>query len=151
MLDFLVIGYGNTLRRDDGAGIRAAEAVAALNLPGVRVVLSHQLVPELAEPISRCCGVIFVDATVDAAPDLELRPLEPIDTAQVLAHSTNPRSLLALSKQLFGSVPPAWSLAIPAHDFDFGDSLSPEAQAGIAAAVKKIKQRIPMEIISPSP
>ena len=31
----LVIGYGNTLRGDDGVGPKVAEAVAALALPGV--------------------------------------------------------------------------------------------------------------------
>ena len=31
----LVIGYGNTLRQDDGVGPKTAEAIAALNLPGV--------------------------------------------------------------------------------------------------------------------
>ena len=34
--NLLVIGYGNTLRGDDGLGPRVAEAVAALNLPGDR-------------------------------------------------------------------------------------------------------------------
>jgi hypothetical protein len=33
-----VIGYGNTLRGDDGIGPAVAEAVAALGLPGVRVI-----------------------------------------------------------------------------------------------------------------
>src|SRR5450759_47295 len=33
--DFLVIGYGNTLRRDAGVGPRVAEAVEELHLPNV--------------------------------------------------------------------------------------------------------------------
>jgi hydrogenase maturation protease len=146
MPDFLVIGYGNTLRRDDGAGIKAAEAVAALNLPDVRVITRQQLVPELAETISRARGVVFVDATADAATEVELRNLGPMDVTQVLAHSTDPRSLLALSKELFGSAPPAWSLAIPARDLDFGDSLSSEAESSITAAIEIIQQ-----ISAPSP
>ena len=32
--ELLVIGYGNTLRGDDGVGPRVAEAVEKLNLPG---------------------------------------------------------------------------------------------------------------------
>ncbi|HEY9173382.1 MAG TPA: hydrogenase maturation protease, partial [Verrucomicrobiae bacterium] len=50
--DLLVIGYGNTLRRDDGIGPKVAEAVAELNLPGVRSLACPQLTPELAEPIA---------------------------------------------------------------------------------------------------
>jgi len=35
-VDYLIIGYGNTLRGDDGAGPRVAEAVAGWGLPNVR-------------------------------------------------------------------------------------------------------------------
>jgi hydrogenase maturation protease len=140
MRELLVIGYGNTLRRDDGAGVRVAEAVTALNLPGVRVIARHQLVPELVEAISRAHAVVFVDANAELATDVELNKLEARDATQVLAHSTDPRSLLSLSKQLFGGVPRAWSLTIPAEDLGFGDQLSPHARAGIHTAVEKIKQ-----------
>jgi len=45
----LVIGYGNTLRGDDGLGQRAAEALAQRALPdGVEVLSCHQLTIELA-------------------------------------------------------------------------------------------------------
>ncbi len=36
----VVIGIGNPYRRDDGAGPAVADAIDALHLPGVRVVLS---------------------------------------------------------------------------------------------------------------
>ena len=49
----LVIGYCNTLRSDDGVGPRVAEAVEALDLPGVRAIVRGLLTPELAEPAVR--------------------------------------------------------------------------------------------------
>ena len=61
MTEILVIGYGNTLRSDDGAGQRVAELVAEWKLPNVRSLPVHQLTPELAEPISQAELVIFVD------------------------------------------------------------------------------------------
>ena len=51
---YLIIGVGNTLRRDDGAGILLAEAVAgALAEQGkaVEIRLLQQLLPEMAEEI----------------------------------------------------------------------------------------------------
>ncbi len=46
----LVIGYGNSLRSDDGVGPFVAEAVEALRLPGVHTLICQQLSPEqLAE------------------------------------------------------------------------------------------------------
>ena len=136
----LVVGYGNTLRRDDGVGILVAEAVAALNLAGVEVITRHQLVPELVEPLSLARAVVFVDADAQARGDVQLRLIEPADGAQILAHATDPRSLLALSGQLFGFSPKAWSLGIPADDFGFGDGLSPRAEAGREAALEAIRK-----------
>src|SRR5687767_15002380 len=67
----LVIGYGNTLRRDDGVGPRVAETVGALRLPGVRTLVCQQLSPEHAEPISQADAVVFVDAAVDAPGEVQ--------------------------------------------------------------------------------
>ena len=55
---FLIIGYGNTLRGDDGAGRRVVEALADTLPPGAAVSL-HQLTPEWAETISHVDHVIF--------------------------------------------------------------------------------------------
>jgi hydrogenase maturation protease len=44
----LLIGYGNTLRNDDGVGVRIAEIIAEENRPHVQVIATHQLTPELA-------------------------------------------------------------------------------------------------------
>jgi hypothetical protein len=51
--EILVIGYGNTLRGDDGVGPRVAEAIEELNLPGVRTLVCQLLTPEFADPIAR--------------------------------------------------------------------------------------------------
>ena len=66
MTDLLVIGYGNDLRSDDGAGRAVAEAIAERDLPGVEVRSMSQLTPELSLEISGRRVVVFVDADVDA-------------------------------------------------------------------------------------
>jgi len=137
--DVLVIGYGNTLRGDDGVGPRVAEAVEALHLPGVRTLVCQQLSPEHAAPIAQAQTVIFVDASVDAPREVQFRPLEPNDTTQLLAHAADPRTMLALSRDVFGHVPKAWWLTIPAIEMEFGEQLTPQAQRGLAEAVEKIQ------------
>jgi len=137
--DLLVIGYGNRMRGDDGAGPRVAEAVAALNYPGVRALACPLLTPELADPISKAGVALFVDAAVDAPREVRLRKLEPADTAQIMAHAADPRTVLALARDVFGHAPEAWWLTIPAVSLDFGESLSPEAQQGFAIALEKIE------------
>lgn len=135
--DLLVIGYGNTLRSDDGAGPRVAEAVAAMNLPGVRALVCPLLTPELADPISQTRAVLFVDAAVDAPHEVRLRRLEPAESAQIMTHAADPRTLLALAREVFGHAPEAWWLTIPAVNFDFGGGFSEPTQQGIAAALEK--------------
>ena len=134
----LVIGYGNTLRRDDGAGPWVAEAVAALDLPGVRTLVRHQLTPELADPIAAAGTVVFVDACAVATAAVGWGRLAPADSAQILAHAANPATLLALARQLFGRAPEAWLLTVPASDFAFGEGLSPATQRHCPQAVQHI-------------
>ncbi len=137
--EMLVIGYGNTLRRDDGVGPKVAEAVEAQKLPGVRVIVCHQLTPELAAPVSQARAVVFVDADAKSKGGVELREIEAGDAGQILAHATDPHSLLALAKKIFGRSPKAWALAIPVEDLGFGDGLSPRAAAGFEVALKQIQ------------
>jgi hydrogenase maturation protease len=137
--DFLVIGYGNTLRGDDGVGPRVVEAVRALRLPGVHTLVCQQLAPEHAAYISLAHTVIFVDAAVDAPKEVQLRKLEPNESSQLMAHAADPRTMLALSRDVFGQVPKAWWLTIPAVKMDFSEELTPEAQRGFATAVEKIQ------------
>jgi hydrogenase maturation protease len=136
---FLVIGYGNTLRGDDGVGPRVAEAIEKLNLPGVRTLICQQLSPEYADPVSRAHTVVFVDAAVDAPREVQLRKLEPGESSQLMAHAANPRTLLALARDVFGHAPQAWWLTIPAVKLDFSETLTPEARRGVAEAVEKIR------------
>ena len=135
----LVIGYGNTLRGDDGVGPRVAEAVSQLHLPGVRTLICPLLTPELADPISRVRKVIFVDAAVDAPRAVQWRRLEPNESSQLMAHAADPRTMLALARDVFGHVPEAWWLTIPAVELGFSEELTPAAQLGLAEAVEKIQ------------
>jgi hydrogenase maturation protease len=138
----LVIGYGNTLRSDDGVGPKVADAIAALNLPGVQVVSCGLLTPELAAPVSRADKVIFVDAALDAPREVQLRELAPAESPQIMAHAADPRTLLALARDIFGHAPPAWWLTIPVKNIGIGEDLSPFAQKGFAVALANLKSLV---------
>jgi hydrogenase maturation protease len=140
--ELLVIGYGNSLRRDDGVGPRVAEAVEALHLPGVRTLVCQLLSPEHADPIARARRVIFVDAAVDKTDGVHFRKLEPGETSQLMAHAADPRTMLALARDVFGRTPEAWWLTIPAVYLGFGTDYSPAAEAGFHTAVAEIKQLV---------
>jgi len=137
--DLLVIGYGNELRGDDGVGPRVAAEVAGWNLDRVRAIVCPLLTPELADAISQARIAVFVDAALDAPNGVQLRQLEPHESSQLMAHAANPRTMLALARDVFGRAPQAWWLTIPASRFDFSRQLSPEAQRGVADAIEKLQ------------
>jgi hydrogenase maturation protease len=136
----LVIGYGNTLRRDDGVGPKVADAIAELDLPEVRVLNCALLTPELADPISQAKRVVFVDAAVDAPREVQLRKLQPAGSSQIMAHAANPATMLALARDVFGHAPEAWLLTIPAEEMGIGEELSALAERGFATAVEEIRK-----------
>jgi hydrogenase maturation protease len=135
----LVIGYGNTLRSDDGVGPRLAETVGTLRLPHVRTLLCQQLSPEHSAMVSRADTVVFVDASVDAPRKVQLRKLQPGHSSQLMAHAADPCTLLALARDVFGHAPEAWWLTIPAQNLEFGEQLSSETEAGFQEGLRRIK------------
>src|SRR5581483_6422383 len=96
--------------------------------------------PEHADLISRAKGVIFVDASVDAPLEVQLRKLEPGKSSQLMAHAADPRTLLALARDVFGHAPEAWWLTIPAVTMEFGEALSARTQRGLEEALEKIQR-----------
>jgi hydrogenase maturation protease len=136
----LIIGYGNTLRSDDGVGPRISDAVGEWRLPGVRAITCDLLTPELADPISQTDRVVFVDAAIDTPREVLLRPLAPADSSQIMAHAADPRTLLAVARDVFGHAPEAWWLTIPASNMEFGETLSTETTRGMGQALDKIRE-----------
>jgi hydrogenase maturation protease len=139
----LVIGYGNELRGDDGLGVRVVEAIAGANLPGVRVITSSQLVPELAAELAEARLAIFVDALEDArGSGVELLPLSADATTDWITHRADPRSLLALTRAVYRRVPEAWWVMVAGHQFDFGEGLSAVGEANVGKARERIRTLI---------
>jgi len=124
----LVIGYGNPLRSDDGAGWRAAELLAAdPRAAGTDVLVCHQLTPELAEDVSRASLVVLVDASTDrtAVGAVCARPLLCFPrSAPVFSHHLEPTGLLQLAAALFGRVPLVMMVTVGAVNVDPGGALS---------------------------
>jgi hydrogenase maturation protease len=130
---FLIIGIGNTLRRDDGAGWVIASKLAE-SLGSTRLILVQQLAPELAMDLvaPEVAAVCFCDARL-GAPVLSLQGVgdEATDPARV-SHEISPATLLAYAAMLEPRLLPAWLVTIGGQDFDHGEGLSQPVQEGLA-------------------
>jgi hydrogenase maturation protease len=143
-MNTLVIGYGNSLRGDDGVGSLVADQVAAWNLPNVRSLSVHQLTPELAAEIAEAEVVFFIDACVMEAGKTQacLKPITSQKGRSRIDHLWSPSVLLHLAQTLYNADPVAYQILIPAIQFDYGTSLSVIAQEGMAWSLEALKRYV---------
>lgn len=132
-----IIAWGNRGRCDDGVALILAEKLEArfADDPEVSVQQYHQLGPELADDLGRCRLAIFIDAHVKPEwEDVAVEPVQPCDQAAIYAHHFPPPLLLALTRSVGAPLPPAHLVSIRGRCFEFGDELSPAAQADVGRA-----------------
>ncbi|MGA2227547.1 MAG: hydrogenase [Syntrophobacteraceae bacterium] len=155
----LIIAYGNSLRRDDGAGFVLGDVVERmLSEAGLEFerIDSHQLEPEFALDISRekITSVLFIDArALPETPDDDLRVqfrrvVSAKNASPGMGHHLNPTTLLAYSGYLFKKEPPAWLITVPGIDYDHGEGLSETAREAIDSAPDILSELIPLLPIS---
>ncbi len=135
----LVIGYGNRLRTDDGAGQCVADAVASWDITGLVAISVHQLTPELSERLASTDLAIFVDARLArGGEDIVVVPVEAPEEMGIHGHVCDPRSLLALARAIYGRTPECWLVTVPSTDFSLGEGLSKTAREGVERALERI-------------
>ena len=137
----LVVGYGNPLRGDDGIGWHAAGLLAAdPRLAGARVLARHQLVPELAEEVSRAALVVLVDASAEGDPgSISVHRIEPrTGTWATWTHHLDPEALAGLAEALYGAVPPIVLVSVTAGSFAAGDRLSGALERALPEVVEAV-------------
>ena len=150
MKEILVIGYGNTFRRDDGAGVVLAQQLVACWQPHtpVRLVTGTQLVPELAIDIAAADvgAVVFVDASMgEVNEQIHVQRVVGDIGLPVLGHQLGPAALLIYASLFNARNLPAWLVTAPGVDFGHGEGLSPAVQQQLSAA-PKVANRLLLEI-----
>ena len=148
-VDTLIIGIGNPLRCDDGAGPAVVQRLLEQALPlNVKLIQHHGEGASLIDAWQGYRRVILMDATRSGAA---VGSVQRFDAAQIEL----PRGLFSYSSHLFGvaeAVELARSLArlpdeliiygIAGAVFDYGEDLSPE----VAVAVVSVASRIRAEL-----
>ena len=121
----LIIGYGNSLRQDDGAGLKLAELLTlACHRSRVQAtqLQVQQLTPELVLDIARpeVQAVIFADTRTmasDTDPWVQIKPLpineKPGGKTGIVGHYLTPETLLLYASVLYNRQPPSWLATVP--------------------------------------
>jgi hydrogenase maturation protease len=141
----LIIGYGNSLRGDDGIGRAAAEALVG-GFPGdaAEVVSCHQLVPELAERLAAVTLAVFIDAASGMpAGSIAVSGLGDAPApASGLVHHLDPASLLAMAGKLYGSSPAGFLVSVGAGSMAIGEPLSAAVAAALPEVVATVRRLV---------
>ena len=130
----LVIGYGNTLRRDDGAGMSDRRRDRALEPPGVLAswgppAHARTWLADRGRGAGHLRGCPGRGGTIGASQVEALEPL--VEGGASLIHSLSPRSAPGSDPRPFHRCPAAWLVSVPAEDFAFGEGLSATAELGL--------------------
>jgi len=152
-LRIVCVGIGSPLRGDDAAGLLAAAAVRAADLPGVTVVESTGDGAALLDVFAGADAVYLLDAAQAGGPPGTIHRVDAL--ARPL-----PRGLFAASSHLFGAaeavemaralgqLPPRLVIyGVEAADFTLG---APPSEA-VAAAAHEAAQRVIEEIANLTP
>ena len=138
MSEPLVIAIGNPLRSDDGAGPALAEL---LRREGLRVLVVHQLGPELCDDVAAAPVVVFLDARAGGpAGSVRLTPLTGGVGSPATTHAVAPEVVLALAERLHGARPTAALVTLGAASFELGEGLTPEVARALPSARRVVEQ-----------
>lgn len=136
----LLIGYGNSLRGDDAVGPVVAGFVEAWNLANVKVIARQQLTPELADDLVQADIAYFIDASADMT--LKQPLVQDVDMLpeSTVSHFSSPKTLLTLTRQLYGREPRAYIISVPAQSFDLREGLSAKARCGVEEMLEYLRE-----------
>ena len=140
MYDIVVIGCGNPLRGDDGAGWHAVDELEKnSDMDKIRFLKCRELGPELSESLSRSRHALFIDVSAKEEGGVVreelLLPSDPVTGLD--AHGLEPESLLSLSEALYGHVPGSILLSVGGKSFGYEERLSDE----LAGPLKELVER----------
>lgn len=146
----VLIGLGHPMRRDDGVGLWVAHRIQARNYPGLMVLPIG--IPDpvvLARAWEGARIVWIVDAVMAARPPgtiLRLRweRLSMDPRGQWFStHGISLGEAIAIARVIHE--PPAQMIVygIVGQDFSYGDSLSPEVEAGAYRLLRRLERMIP--------
>ncbi len=138
----LVIGIGNELRADDGAGAVIVRKLEHYALPGVQTEIITQLTPEWLERMAAASMTILVDVRLPQSDDdgqVWLQPLQQSSTGNAVGHSLNISELVALGERLYGKSMDVQICSVPAYDFTIGNPMSTKTAALADQAISKLK------------
>lgn len=146
----VLLACGNSLRQDDGVGLRIAEAAEQL-FPAsrLRIAAAQQFTPEMAVELAEAELAIFVDASVTDEPgSIRITRMAGLPGPQELgagaeleeSHRLDPPALLALARALRGRAPEqAFVVTIGVGSLGYGEQMTGPLRQAVPRALRLVE------------
>jgi len=132
----LLIGIGNSSRRDDGLGWAFLDKIKMQKAPDVELIYKYQLNIEDAEVISETDSVIFIDAfSGELENGFSFENCNPVDSFEFTTHALSPGVIVSLCKNLYDIKPEAYILKIQGFEWELKKGLSKLADRNLQKAL----------------
>lgn len=132
----LVVGYGNTLREDDGFGVavvRLLDGAKRLDL-----IESFQLTPEMSQLFAQYKNIIFIDINVEVPAGVFAVPLT--NTPDPFNHTLSPQQLIKYASDLYGFDGQYFIFSVGGKSFGYGKQLSSVVASKADELVRYLKE-----------
>lgn len=148
----LIIGYGNSIRCDDGLGPKVVELLKCeqtLVRNNISMIVLSQLDIIMVNSLIEYDLVIFIDARDDDDEiPVRVELIEPSDEKSELprdTHALSIESLLHLSEHLYQLSPKCYAVLPKGYDFSFSEKLSSKAEINSFDAKKIVMEILKTE------
>lgn len=143
----LFIGYGNTIRTDDGVGPYIVEQLktrlVSSDHGNFTFISLHQIDLAIAPTLADYDEIIFIDAAVDIEEDFTIESVVPKkQTSAFGTHLNSFPQLMDLAYNLYNASPIGTIVRVHAHDLEFGEDLSKKGEQAAECAIDAIVAHI---------
>ena len=141
----LVIGIGNPFRRDDGVGIKVAEAVAAANAVDCEVQFQSGEGAALMECWVEATNVIVIDAVRSGSAPGKIHEIDAVknhvacDFFHYSSHAFGLAEAIEMARALNQLPESLTVIGVEGKDFSEGIGLTPEVKIAAGISVKRIQ------------
>ena len=132
----LLIGIGNSGRRDDGLGWELLERISNAGYDFIDCEFRYQLQVEDAAALANYDAVVFVDACRDELNGgFDISRCVPSNHSFFSTHAQSPGAIVFLTNSVYRKFPRAYILAISGKEWGLESSLSATAEKNLKAAL----------------
>jgi hydrogenase maturation protease len=139
-----LIGVGNRLRHDDGAGLEVASRLRATRPPGIRILEEEGEPASLIQCFELMQEVLIIDAVSTGGKPGDLHRFDatheplPAETFRSSTHALGVADAIELARELDRLPHRLAVYGIEGEEFKAGEGLSPSVEATVKALVEEL-------------